>query len=172
MFCKFSAETLQHILLRLISFLFLFPVGCTSIMKTPILTESFLRQRLAIGEALPLEALESKPGDLICALYPYQEAFPEGLANVHFFNNRLQSIGYEANEYSWAFVFGDKTAVTVSKFSRSRQLDILSAREVLVSDKAKIPKGFMPADCVPINKAGLAKIKLHDRTYLILGEVE
>jgi hypothetical protein len=30
----------------------------------------------------------------------------------------------------------------------------------------------MPADCVPINKAGLAKIKLHDRTYLVLGEVE
>ena len=122
-------------------------------------------ENIKVGEVVRLNGLLKKPAGTVCVLYPYQTSLHEKGSLGRQINTHLEAVNYSADEGHWAFVFVDGDNVSVQRFRRSERLDIRSGHESL-------PLGFRPLNCTTVAQAGVAKVQVSNRNYLVLGEIQ
>lgn len=126
---------------------------------------------IASGQMLRLADIIKAPGATVCALYPYQPEVAGKSEPGDRINTHLIDTGYTPDESHWALAVAAPTQVTISRYARSPQLDIMAPHEAQLKAKEQLPPGFSAGDCAPIERAAIVKIVAMDRVYLILGEI-
>lgn len=164
---------MRHLVYVGVCWLFFAPIaGCESSERQQMITESILREKIRIGEVTRLSDLLKKPTGTLCVLYPYQPSVSASTPHSARINAYLKATNYVADESHWSLVFIEDDTITVSTFKRSEKLDILATHEVQPTHRKNMPQGFDPANCAPMALAGIAKIEVQNRIYLILGKMK
>lgn len=147
-------------------------VGCKSYNREQIVTYEELYSKTKLGEVVWLNSIIKESKDTVCILFPYQQTVSIVNPESGKMNTFLNKINYVADEGHWAFLFTSRDSVSISRFKRSNELDVLAPHELHTEEKRNLPSGFEPADCLPLDQAGLYKISVKGRKYIILGRVK
>ncbi len=146
--------------------------GCAAKQGGQMIEQDYLQRYLEVGQVLKLSSLEKMPDGHLCVLYPYQQSISEGVPYSTRINAYLKSTGYVANESHWAFIIVMPKEISLSKFKRSKKLDILATHEIQPEHRAQLPKIFVPASCVPLDVGAIVKIESRNRIFLVVGEMK
>jgi len=84
-------------------------------------------------------------------------------------NEYLATTNFSSDEGHFSFVLVGDEAIDIVTFKRSQQLDVLSDRRA-ISAAERLPKGFAPHGCASGENAALMKVRLRERSYVVLGE--
>lgn len=147
-------------------------LGCESRERQKMMSESVLREKIKVGDVARVGDILKKSNGTVCVLYPYQLSVSESVPHSAQINAHLKATNYVADESHWSLVFIENDTITVSTFKRSEKLDILATHEIRPVHKENIPQGFEPMNCAPMALAGIAKIDVQNRIYLILGKIK
>lgn len=83
-------------------------------------------------------------------------------------NAFLAAGDFVGGESLFSFVFVGKSAIEITTFERSKQLDFFGAASLPIDNQ--LPAGFTSRNCANGEIAALAKFEFRDRTYVVLGE--
>jgi len=125
------------------------------------------------GEAKLVSELANTDFTTVCVLHPYQERLPPQTGDIDIAraNAHLSEIGYAGDEGHWAMLLIRAKAIELAVFKRSAELDIGTARQLQSMGANKLlPIGFVPKNCADGEHVAVSKIRVQDRTYVILGE--
>lgn len=132
------------------------------------LTEKALQTGTKIGFLTKLSDLARLTGEFACVLHPYQEKISEKYPESRMINKGLEINKYQATEDQWALVVLENDELKISRFKRSKHLDLASSG-LISSALVSFPEDFEMADCISFNKAGFLKISINNRIYLVFG---
>lgn len=135
-----------------------------------VITQESLQNDLKVGEVLRLDKLAKTTNGQVCVLQPYQPYLSEHAKECPC-ECQFEDLGYQAAEGHWAFVVVDAGKVALSRFKRSEALDILGGHEIQQQHVAELPKRFASVECASLQTAVVAKIKLRNRVFLVLGQM-
>ncbi len=144
--------------------------GCDSEDRRQLIKKHQLENELKVGQVLRLSSLVKTSDGVVCILYPYRTRVTQQHPQSARINSYLEASGYTANESHWAFVVAEPERVHLSRFKRSRKLDIVSRATQLGYETQLLP-AFVPTHCTSLAQAGITKIEWHNYIYLIMGEI-
>lgn len=146
--------------------------GCAPEVAGNAIGKANLQSALRTKGVVPVTDFVNVPSGTICVLYPYQIMVDQTAPRSEQINAHLKEQNYSSDEDQWAFVVASNGSTVVSVFRRASDFDIFSLAEIHALDYAKLPAGFVPANCAEIGRARISSIDLRNRTFLLLGEVK
>ena len=151
--------------------------GCFPRRSPQMIERNVFENSLKVGQVLPLRSLVKIPAGRVCVLYPYHDSVPNNFMESARINDYLRSSKYMGDEGHWSLLIVEPYKISISRFARSEDLDILPFSKIHLVSRAKLPNNFEePLDCVPLDAALATKIvaneKFENRIYLVFGEMK
>lgn len=146
--------------------------ACNLHESTPVLRKETLQSGSKLENMTRLATMVNNQMGMVCVLFPYQDSLVNDNPESSRVNMYLRSIDFTADESHWGFIFVNGDSISISRFKRSSELDILAPHEITSEYKVKLPFGFEPAICIPIEQAVVFKTKIGDRIYIIIGRTK
>jgi hypothetical protein len=137
-----------------------------------MIEQRFLQSDLKIYQVLRSSGAIKATSGTVCALYPYQPYFAEGVPGNFRIYAHMKATGYTADQSQCAIVVVEPEAVHLSRFKRSEKVDILALHEIQPEHKSKFAEDFDSVKCASIQKAAITKIESQGRIFLVMGEIK
>jgi hypothetical protein len=107
----------------------------------------------------------------VCVLQPYQDRLHilgDIAASV---NAHLAKVKFSSDEGHFTFVFARNHGIEIERIKRSQDLDFFSNRQMPAAISNALPHNFSQEDCVTGSSAAVIKVKFHERSFIIFGQI-